>query len=184
LIQYAAPYLDLHVEVFPGISSFDTLLIDLQTDLAFDGMQMYEATDLLLRNRPIQNDVTCVIWQATIVGDPTYPEERPTEAQFQPLQDHLLHFYPPDHTVNLVMTRTFPTLRSSVQTFALGDLAVELARAPAVGTLYLRPVRSRPIEDLDLLERMLAMQPNVVSAARPAPPARPGRPVIGPQPGQ
>jgi precorrin-3B methylase len=50
LIHYAAPLLHLHVEVFPGISSFDTLLVDLGTDIAFDGMQMYEASDLLLRS--------------------------------------------------------------------------------------------------------------------------------------
>ena len=55
---------------------------------------MYEATDLLLRRRPIQNDVTCVIWQPTVVGDPTYRPEPYTVEQFEPLQDYLLRFYP------------------------------------------------------------------------------------------
>ena len=70
LITRAAPLLGLHVEVFPGVSAFDTLLVDLGMDIADNGIQMYEATDLLLRRRPIQNDVNCVIWQPTVVGDP------------------------------------------------------------------------------------------------------------------
>lgn len=182
LIHYAAPILDLHVEVFPGISSFDTLLVDLGTDVAFDGVQMYEATDLLLRHRPIQDDVACVIWQATIVGDPTYPEKPHVAKQFEPLQKYLQGFYPSDHEISLVMTKTFPLLRSIVLRFPLKDLAKELERAPVVGTLYIRPVRSRPIADVELLERMLAMEPG--KARAPAAPARSGRPAIGPQTGR
>src|SRR5712692_4912145 len=63
LIKRAAALLNLHVEVFAGISAFDTLLVDLGIDVALDGVQMYEATDVLLRRRPIQNDAACVIWQ-------------------------------------------------------------------------------------------------------------------------
>jgi uncharacterized protein YabN with tetrapyrrole methylase and pyrophosphatase domain len=179
LITRAAQALDLKVEVLPGVSSFDTLLVDLQMDLAFDGIQMYEATDLLLRNRPLQEDVTAVIWQPTVVGDPTYPENPRTAEQFQPLQDHLMRFYPPDHAVSIVMSKTFPLLESSVRTFPLNRLAVELEKAPQVGTLFIRPVRSRPVENRELLDRMLALEPR-----RDSPPTspRPGRPVVGPQP--
>jgi precorrin-3B methylase len=170
LICRAAPLLGLHVEVFPGISSFDTLLVDLGVDIAFDGLQMYEATDLLLRRRPIMTDVTCVIWQATIVGDPTYPEQAPTAEQFLPLQEHLLAFYPPEHEATLVMSKTYPLLRSTVERFALGELAQALERAAAVGTLYIPALAARPIADTELLERMYALE------------RRPGRPAIGPQP--
>jgi precorrin-6B methylase 1 len=155
LITRAAPLLDLHVEVFPGISSFDTLLVDLGTDIAFNGVQMYEATDLLLRQRPIQNDVTCIIWQPTIFGDPTYPAEPYTAEQFKPLQDYLLRFYPGSHEAALVMTKTFPLMRSVVQRLRLRDLASELERAPRVGTLYIPAVEQRPVEDSELMEMML-----------------------------
>jgi precorrin-6B methylase 1 len=155
LITRAAPLLGLHVEVFPGVSSFDTLLVDLGTDIAFNGIQMYEATDLLLRRRPIQSDVTCVIWQPTVVGDPTYPAEPPTAEQFEPLQEHLLRFYPSGHEAALVTTKTFPLTRSVVQRLRLGDLATELARAPQVGTLYIPALSERPVEDARLMEVML-----------------------------
>jgi uncharacterized protein YabN with tetrapyrrole methylase and pyrophosphatase domain len=155
LIKRAAPLLGLHVEVFPGVSSFDTLLVDLGIDIAFNGVQMYEATDLLLRRRPIQIDVTCIIWQPTIFGDPTYPTEPYTAEQFKPLQDYLLRFYPADHEAILVMTKTFPLTRSVVQHLPLRDLAAKLQRAPQVGTLYIPAFDQRPVEDGELMEMTL-----------------------------
>src|SRR5262249_52988552 len=145
----------LHVEVFPGVSSFDTLLVDLGTDIAPNGIQMYEATDLLLRRRPILTDVTCVIWQPTVVGDPTYNADAYTAEQFLPLQDYLLGFYPAEPEVAIVTTRTFPLTRSVVQRLPLRKLAAELEQAPSVGTLYIPPLVERPVEDADLLEVML-----------------------------
>jgi uncharacterized protein YabN with tetrapyrrole methylase and pyrophosphatase domain len=155
LITRAAPLLGLHVEVFPGVSSFDTLLVDLGTDIALNGIQMYEASDLLLRRRPLQNDVTCIIWQPTVVGDPTYRAQPYTTEQFEPLQEYLLQFYPAEHEVKIVTTKTFPLTRSLVQHLQLGDLATELELAPQVGTLYIPPLSERPVEDVELLEVML-----------------------------
>jgi uncharacterized protein YabN with tetrapyrrole methylase and pyrophosphatase domain len=155
LITRAAPLLGLHVEVFPGVSSFDTLLVDLGTDIAFNGLQMYEATDLLLRRRPIQSDVTCIIWQPTVVGDPTYPAQPYTAEQFNSLQEYLLRFYPAEHEASLVTTKTFPLMRSVIQRLPLGDLATELERAPQVGTLYIPALSQRPVEDTELMELMV-----------------------------
>ena len=168
LITRAAPLLGLHVEVFPGISAFDTLLVDLGTDIAMNGVQMYEATDLLLRRRPIQSDVMCVIWQPTVVGDPTYPAEPATAEQFKPLEEYLLGFYPADHEVVLVMTKTFPLMRSVVQHLPLGDLASELESTPQVGTLYIPAVGRRPVEDAELMELMLAAERKPAADREPA----------------
>jgi uncharacterized protein YabN with tetrapyrrole methylase and pyrophosphatase domain len=95
LIQRAAKLLDLRVKTFPGISALDALLVDLGIDFAADGMQIYEATDLLLRRRPLQNDVSCVTWQANVVADATHATDRRGADQFLRLQDYLLEFYPP-----------------------------------------------------------------------------------------
>jgi uncharacterized protein YabN with tetrapyrrole methylase and pyrophosphatase domain len=161
LITRAAPLLGLHVEVFPGISAFDTLIVDLGIDIAQSGIQMYEATDLLLRRRPIQNDVSCVIWQPTVVGDPTYRPDPYTAEQFEPLQDYLLRFYPAEHEAVIVTTKTFPLARSTMQHVQLGNLAAELERAPRVGTLYIPPLVDRPVEDEELLDTMLAAEPPI-----------------------
>lgn len=155
LITRAATLLNLRVSVFPGVSAFDTLLVDLGIDIGPNGVQMYEATDLLLRRRPIQSDVMCVVWQPTVVGDPTYPKQPHTVEQFRPLQEYLQRFYPAEHEVALVTTRTHPLTRSTIRRFKLSDLATELAQAPPVATLYIAPLHERPIEDTALLEVML-----------------------------
>jgi len=164
LIRQAGLLLDLHVEVFPGISSFDTMLVDLDLDIARNGIQMYEATDLLLRRRPIQNDVACVIWQPTVVGDPTYRRDPHTLEQFTPLQEYLLRFYPADHDAAIVTTKTHPLIRSVVQRLKLGTLAMELEKAPQVGTLYIPALTERPVEDADLLKVMLAAETGVTAS--------------------
>jgi uncharacterized protein YabN with tetrapyrrole methylase and pyrophosphatase domain len=154
LIQKAAALLDLRVETFPGISSLDTLLVDLGVDIAADGLQMYDATDTLLRRRPIQNDVPCVLWQASSVSDTTHQIDRRSAEQFLPLQDHLLKFYPPEHPITLVVSKTFPLLQSIVETCRLETLAMDLERGPQAGTLYIPPVHHREFEDLQLLEKL------------------------------
>ena len=95
LITRAAPLLGLHVEVFPGVSSFDTLLVDLGTDIALNGIQMYEATDLLLRQASDSERRR----RASSGSRPSSATQRTarspyTVEQFKPLQEYLLRFYP------------------------------------------------------------------------------------------
>jgi precorrin-3B methylase len=154
LIQRAAKLLDLRVETFPGISSLDTLLVDLGIDIATDGAQMYEATDLILRRRPIQNDVSCILWQSSVVADPTYETDRRSAEHFLSLQNYLLEFYPPEHPITLVFSKTFPLLQSIVETYRVGTLAADLERGPQGGNLYIPPLRRRAIADQQLLGKL------------------------------
>jgi uncharacterized protein YabN with tetrapyrrole methylase and pyrophosphatase domain len=154
LIQRAAKVFNLQIETFPGISALDTLMVDLGVDVATDGLQMYEATDLLVRRRPVQDDVPCIIWQADVVGEPTYKTHRASKHGLLPLQNYLLEFYPPRHPITLVFSRTFPLQRSIVETYHMESLALELARGPQVGTLYIPPVRRREIADHKFLEQI------------------------------
>ncbi|HZC36979.1 MAG TPA: SAM-dependent methyltransferase [Chthoniobacterales bacterium] len=154
LIRRAAKILNLRVEVLPGVSALDTLLVDLGIDFADNGLQVYEATDLLLRRRPVQSDVPCVLWQANVFADLTYQTHRRAADQFKPLQDYLLQFYPPDHPIKLVISKTFPLLRSIVETYRIGTLAVDLENGPQAGTLYIPPVTQRAIEDQQLFETL------------------------------
>ena len=155
LISRAAPLVGLHVEVFAGVSAFDTLIVDLGIDIAEHGIQMYEATDVLVRRRPLQPDVAAILWQPTVVGDPTYPSGSYTREQFVSLQEYLLTFYPADHQVKLITSKTHPLARSLVNTFALGTLAEQLTGVPSVGTLYIPPVVDRPVENEALMEFMV-----------------------------
>ena len=63
LILELAHALELQVTVLPGISAIDTILADLRLDPVVHGVQMAEATDLLLRRWPLQPDVPAILWQ-------------------------------------------------------------------------------------------------------------------------
>ena len=156
LIQRAAKLLSLRVETLPGISSLDTLFVDLGFDAATDGLQMYETTDLLLRRRPLQNDVPCILWQVDAIAQPTYETDRRSADQFLPLQNYLLEFYPAEHRITLVLSKTFPLQKSIVETYRLGTLSTDLERGPQSGNLYIPPVRRRAIADHQLLKKLNA----------------------------
>jgi uncharacterized protein YabN with tetrapyrrole methylase and pyrophosphatase domain len=154
LIQRAAKLLNLRIEILPGISSLDTLFVDLGIDAATDGLQMYETTDLLLRRRPIQQDVPCILWQVDAIAQPTFETTRRAADQFLPLQTYLLQFYPPEHSVILVLSKTFPLQESIVKTYKLENLANDLERGPQSGNLYIPPISRRPIADHELLGKL------------------------------
>jgi precorrin-3B methylase len=155
LIQRAGKLLNLKVETFPGISSLDTLFVDLGIDAATDGLQMYETTDLLLRRRPIQNDVPCVLWQVNAIAQLTYETDRRSADQFLPLQKYLLKFYPPEHPITFIRSKTFPLQAPIIKEYALGTLAIGLERGPQSGNLYIPPLRRRPIVDHKFLQKLI-----------------------------
>jgi hypothetical protein len=95
---------------------------------------------LLLYRKPIHKEIPCILWQAHVVADPTYQTERRLVEDFLPLQNYLLDFYPPEHLVTLVLSKTFPLVEPLVETFSLGTLAERLVEGPQLGNLYIPPV--------------------------------------------
>ncbi|GII00052.1 SAM-dependent methyltransferase [Planobispora takensis] len=177
LIQRAARVLDLKVTVLPGISSLDSLLVDLNLDPALDGLQVYEATDLVVRERPLQTDAPCVLLQAPIVLDAFNSGGVPRVDDVGRVQEYLLRFYPPDHWVTLLVSAVHPLLEPIRKGVRVADLTRALRQAPTVSTLYIPPVGSRPVADRELAERMRL--PDTGNGN--GPPRRPGRPPIGPR---
>jgi uncharacterized protein YabN with tetrapyrrole methylase and pyrophosphatase domain len=154
LVQRAAAILDVRVSVLPGISFLDALLVDLDLDPGFDGLQLYEATDLLVRRRPLQPDVACVIAQAPVVGEPGNREASYNAPNIVRLKDYLLTFYPPDHQVVALVSKPHPLLAPIRLTTRLSELATVLTSGPQSGTLYIPPVERRTIADTELADRM------------------------------
>jgi Tetrapyrrole (Corrin/Porphyrin) Methylases len=154
LIRRAARLLDLRFEVVAGVSSFDTLLIDLNYDFSADGVQMYDATDLVLKQRPLQNDVPCVLWQTTSFADSSYRRDGVSANALLILQRYLLQFYPPEHEVLAVFSKTHPALRSIIEPHLLAGLATGLAKGAQSGTLFIPPVQRRRVADHDLLKQL------------------------------
>jgi uncharacterized protein YabN with tetrapyrrole methylase and pyrophosphatase domain len=154
LIQRAAAILDLRVKILPGISFLDTLLVDLGVDPGLDGLQLYEATDLLVRRRPLQTDVACVIAQAPVAVEPRQWPSGQNLPNLTLLQTYLQRFYPADHQVVIVISKTHPLLEPILQRTRIGTLAAALGNTSHSGTLYIPPVERRPVADTQMADRM------------------------------
>lgn len=174
LIQRAAKVLNLRTAVFAGVSSIDVLFADLGVDPGFDGLQMYDATDLVVRRRPLQTDVSCVIMQAPVVLQPYNKPGLPGLDNLRALQNYLLEFYPAEHNAVLATSRTHPLLESIRQKIPLGKLALSLQQSSNLATLFIPPVKHREVADRSLAAKLAL-------PARTTAPHRPGRPRIGPQ---
>ncbi|HEX5182638.1 MAG TPA: SAM-dependent methyltransferase [Allosphingosinicella sp.] len=83
--------------MLPAISAEDCLYADLGVDPSIPGLQIYEATDFLLRRRHIDTSVNFVLWQVGCIGDIGFKFGGYTNDKFGVLIDYLEEIYGPDH---------------------------------------------------------------------------------------
>jgi hypothetical protein len=166
LIAVQAPFavmeraraLGLRVQVLPGVSAIDTVLADLRLDPVVHGIQMYEATDLLLRRRPLQPDVPALIWQIGPLETCLHTGRVSRPERFARFVAHLGLYYPPRHEVVAIYCSPHPLLPPDILRFAIEDMGRHAAEIHHGYSLYIPPVGSRPIEDFDLLSKLYSVE--------------------------
>jgi precorrin-6B methylase 1 len=84
--------------MLPGISAADALYADLGVDPGRDGIQMFSATDFLLRRRHIDSSVPLVLWQMGAIGQ-EHGASEPERRYLGVLAERLAEIYPPDHDI-------------------------------------------------------------------------------------
>jgi uncharacterized protein YabN with tetrapyrrole methylase and pyrophosphatase domain len=156
-LRWLAPYFGLRVRTLPGISSLDTMLCDLGVDPGAEGLQMYEATDMLIRQRPIQPDVPCLIWQVGTVESVLFSTAASRPERFWRIKDYLLRYYPADHELTAVHSSMHPLLEPTTTTFRLGEMEDHHLTLHQGLTVYIPPVRMRPTVDTDLAEKIASV---------------------------
>jgi uncharacterized protein YabN with tetrapyrrole methylase and pyrophosphatase domain len=154
LIRNAARLLNLRLRTAPGISIFDTLLVDLEIDPGLTGIQIYEATALLIEDRTLQPDVPCVLLQVDTVESGLFSRAPSKPKRFARLQQHLLRFYPPDHEIVGLLSATFPLLPALRRTFPLSELPEQVAENPLGGTLFIPPFNGRGQRNEKILSQL------------------------------
>lgn len=157
LVLEMARALDLRVEILPGVSALDTLLTDLRLDPVIHGMQMYEATDLLLRRRPLQNDTPAIIWQVGPLETALHSLRVSRPERFTRFITHLRQFYPAQHQVVAIYSSPHPLMPPRVLRFALEDMGEHAEQLHAGFTLYVPPAAGRPVQDSDLLSKLYSV---------------------------
>jgi precorrin-6B methylase 1 len=154
LIRESAALLGLGVEVLPGISCIDSVSVDLGLDVGTTGLQVHDATGLLLTKRRLDPEVPCLLLQVDALESGFFTTRRSAPERFRRLQGHLLEFYPPEHIVTTVRSSTFPLFAPDIEPFPISDLPERLAASGATGTLFIPPVSLTPFADAELAEEV------------------------------
>ena len=157
LVLEMAKALDLQVEILPGISALDALLADLRLDPVVHGLQMYEATDLLLRRRPLQNDVPAIIWQIGPLETGLHSQRISRPERFSRFIAHLRQFYPAQHQVVAIYCSPHPLMPPAILPFALEDMGRHAEQIHSGFTLYVPPAVGRSVQDCDLLAKLYSL---------------------------
>jgi len=154
IMRDMADLLGLSMEVLPGVSSMAALLAELQIDPGVHGILMYEATDMMMRVRPLLADVPTLIWQPGAAESRLYTRRRNRPERLRRLQAYLMRFYPASHPVTALFVSPHPLVKSVRLDLTVGAL-VEHASDLHVGvTLYLPPHRIRPVWDVEMQHRL------------------------------
>lgn len=145
---------DVAVEVRPAVSSIDTMLIDLQLDLA-PGLQLYDATALVLGGIEPRVDIPCLLVQSSAMM-PMEPATRGTAlSRLSTLRDYLRRFYPASHEVALVSSASQMGQRAWLQRCALGDLPEAVDATDAHGAWLFLPAISSLAQEQQMFDRLL-----------------------------
>lgn len=99
--------------MLPAVSAEDCLYADLSVDPSIPGLQIFEATDFLVRRRKIDPTVNFVLWQVGCIGDLGFKFGGYENDKFNVLIDYLEELYGPDHlAINYVanMFASAPTI--------------------------------------------------------------------------
>jgi uncharacterized protein YabN with tetrapyrrole methylase and pyrophosphatase domain len=144
----------LSIKTLPGVSSFDCLYSDLDFDPFARGLQIFEATDILLYNISLDPATPTFVVQIGLTGTGLYEDRDSESDRFIQLKEHLLQFYPPNHAVSLVRTATHPLADSEQKQFHLNNLEMIADHVDNTHTLFIPPSSERKIENEELAERM------------------------------
>ena len=127
-------------EMLPAISAEDCLYADLGVDPSIPGLQIFEATDLLLRQRRIDTAMNLILFQVGCVGDVGFKFNGFANSNFHVLVDHLEKVYGPDHEVINYVASMFtmaPTVMATHKIRELRDPAVA-ASVTGISTFFIR----------------------------------------------
>lgn len=142
LIRATAQAMDMGVKMLPGVSAFDTLFADLGFDPCENGLQAFEASDIVQRQRPLHPDVALLVWQPGVVGSAVFTREQADPNQVLRLKAHLMQFFPADHLVTVATSAMNPIVAAKLTTVRLCDLESVGEQMHASSTLYVPAVET------------------------------------------
>lgn len=153
-----------------AVSALDTLCADLGVDPSQPGMQIFEATDMLIRGRQPDPGLHLVLWQVGLIGELGYRRQGYLNTNFGVLLDYLEAVYGPDHAVVNYVGSRYAGVDPLIQPTSIAALRDPLAQSWVTGisTFYIPP-RDPGRSDPAMLQRLGLIRPGqpVLPAAGP-----------------
>lgn len=131
-----------------AVSFEDCLVADVGVDPGATGRSLWEATDFVIRPRPVDTGAALVLIQIGAIGERTYRTGREASVEgLEVLRDTLLSHDPGDHEVVVYESSQIPVAPPTVVRLPLAELAGTADRPTPVrvaSTLYVPPLAERP----------------------------------------
>jgi hypothetical protein len=137
--------LGIGVRVWAGVSAIDTVLAELRIDPSVLGLAMFEATDLMARDRSLPVDVPVLVWQVGMLGSNLYAAAPSRAERLAGLQASIERSHGPDHPVTAVFTSPHPAVPTVRYDFPARELAAHAPALHAGFTLFVPPAAVRPV---------------------------------------
>lgn len=128
--------------IFPAISSIDTIMVDLQQEIA-PGIQIYESSCFV--GQDIKPDIrySCLLLQISSFGTSYILKNRQVgHNSLILLKNYLLKFYPENHIVTLVKSKTNTESIPRMKSVILKKLGEEKLNELIGASLYIPPVNT------------------------------------------
>jgi len=143
----------IRVDVIGGISSIDTVLLDVLFDPG-GGLQIFEATSFVYNKLKFDTRAALLLFQPSVFGmrTPRLTANAP-QPNLTDLRDALLAHYPPNHIATFVRSATSfnPPFKIGVEIGALDTVAPS---ATLASSLFIAPLReSRPPANAEASDR-------------------------------
>ncbi|WAS91140.1 SAM-dependent methyltransferase [Nannocystis punicea] len=147
-------------EMRPAVSALDTLCADLGVDPSQPGMQMYEATDMLIRGRRPDVGLHLVLWQVGLIGELGYRRQGYLNSNFSVLLDYLEALYGPEHPVVNYVGSRYPGVDPVIDRLTIAALRDPATQnwVTGISTFYLPPRQAAPA-DPAMLARLGLLRP-------------------------
>ncbi|KAL5512333.1 hypothetical protein ACEPAG_3325 [Sanghuangporus baumii] len=132
--------------MLPGISAEDYLIADVGFDPAMHGCASFEATELLVRGKPLNPSTNNIIWQVGSVGVSTMVFDN---AKFNLLVDYLEDVFGADHKIVHYIGAILPQCEPTIEAFTVAELRKDevVKKINPASTFYIPPRAAAKFED-------------------------------------
>lgn len=146
MIQQEKQNHNFELEIIAGISSFDSMMIDVLKDPLERGTSLIDVNRLLLFNYNICPELDLYLYHGSSVAnahtDFTKPDER---NQVGLLQEYLLRFYPSTHPCQIIGSRREDNGQSRIVTLMLSELEQNLSSLGYDTSLFIPALKPKTI---------------------------------------